>query len=232
MPNLGSPLLNLILDIAVTFWPYIVLAVATFAAGMWGWSQRQNGKVTWQQVKAEAASEAVAAAEQAVAQADKDGKFQFAKTLLEAKVGKLGATEAVSLIEAAVLRLHVGLPGSQAAQQTSASAQPILAKIAAPTTSQRLGAEGEAILRAVRADLVTVKRDAAEAKARAAAAEAALRTPQATAARTTRTASSGKDAPVTLTPPIGVQTSGLVATTPAAPTEAPAAATPPAPAQP
>src|SRR5690348_7352591 len=153
MPNLGSPVLNFIEDIGVTFLPYLLLLAATFAAGMLAWWLQQKSRVTWEGVKQEATREAVAATEQAVGQADKDGKFAFAKALLEAKVGKIGYAEAVSLIESEVLRLKAqfAAPATPSAEQavsvkaTSESAKPILAKIAAPTTSQRLGADERAI---------------------------------------------------------------------------------------
>lgn len=193
MPYLGSNALTLIQDIGVAFLPYIFLLVATFAAGMWAWAQQRTGKVTWQQVKAEAASEAVAAAEQAVAQANKDGKFQFARALLEAKVGKLDYAEVVSLIESAVARMRAqSTTQTVSATATSNSAQPILDKLARPTTAQRISAEDTAILHAIRSDMLAVRSDMAtallavrttadEAKARAIAAEQAIRAPQAPA---------------------------------------------------
>lgn len=200
MPNLGNPALTTIEAIGLAFIPYIFLAVATFAAGMWAWAQMKKGSFTWQQFKQEAADEAVAATEQAVGQANKDGKFDFAKALLESKVGKLGYTEAVSLIESAVLRLKAQfvIPAAQsetqaiAAATTSESAKPILKQIGAPTTAQRIGADEAAILRAVREEtekangyvawrLGQLESGVSEAKARAIAAEQAARTPQTTA---------------------------------------------------
>lgn len=178
MPNLGANSLNLILDIVTAFAPAILTVLAGWALWAYGWLKKKEANNAQFAAIDAVARQAVAAAEQAIAAADTQGKFAYAAAVLHARFPQLDQKRATAAIEAAVAALKM-LPDldSVSATATSPSVQPILDALNAPGARARFAADANAILQAIQSDLATAKRDAAEAKARAAAAEAALRTP-------------------------------------------------------